>query len=140
MGSDIDVEYLRGLWDAQGGKCALSGITMILPPTTLAWERRTGDPWKASLDRIDNARGYFRDNVRFVTVIANVARQNFSDADLVKFCTITAEFHRDSRRASMYPNPNPTTAPTMEATGSATIPTNAATERAAVTGVTGPEG
>ncbi len=41
------------------------------------------NPDAPSIDRIDNAKGYTEDNVRLVTVHANVARNEFSDADLL---------------------------------------------------------
>jgi hypothetical protein len=59
---------------------------MDLPSDGLEWERRTGDPWKPSLDRIEGTRGYRRGNVRFVTVIANLAKSGFSDAAVIELC------------------------------------------------------
>lgn len=38
------------------------------------------------------ARGYMRDNVRFVCVMANLAKANFSDAELVEFCQLVTEY------------------------------------------------
>lgn len=83
--TDLDADYLRELWTQQRGRCALSGIRMELPRNSLEWERAR-DPWKPSLDRIDPARPYARDNVRFVTVIGNLARGRFADDVLVRFC------------------------------------------------------
>ena len=57
-----------------------------MPPTTLAWVSRAHDPWKPSLDRIDSARGYVKGNVRFVTVLGNLAKGRYSDVDLLRFC------------------------------------------------------
>ena len=63
---------------------------MVLPRNTLAWETQTEDPWKPSLDRIDSSKGYLKGNVRFVTVMANLAKGTFSDAELVRFCQAVA--------------------------------------------------
>ena len=84
--TDLDLECLRALWEEQQGRCALSNLDMVLPRNTAAYDRMTREPRKASLDRIDPARGYVRGNVRFVTLLGNLARNRFSDADLVEFC------------------------------------------------------
>ena len=42
-----------------------------------------------TLDRIDNDKGYVKGNVRFVSVIFNFARNNFSDQDVLNFCQAT---------------------------------------------------
>src|SRR5262249_20499481 len=39
-----------------------------------------------SLDRIDNDRGYTRDNVRVISYLANTAKNNMSDELLIAFC------------------------------------------------------
>lgn len=88
--TDLDADFLRDLWAQQRGRCALSGIPMELPRNSLEWERAR-DPWKPSLDRIDPARPYARGNVRFVTVIGNLARGRFSDDVLVRFCQAVVE-------------------------------------------------
>jgi hypothetical protein len=84
--TDLDLPYLEWLWNEQEGLCALSGRQLTLPPNTESWEKQTNDPWKPSLDRIDNERGYVRGNVRFVCVIANFAKGAFSDEALFEFC------------------------------------------------------
>jgi hypothetical protein len=88
--TDLDLPYLKALWETQGGRCALSGIEMVLPRNTLAWEKQTDDPWKPSLDRIDSSKGYTMGNVRYVTVMANLAKSRFSDEQLRRFCQAVA--------------------------------------------------
>jgi len=94
---NLDPLYLAAIWHQQGGRCAISGILMVLPPDGLTWERRTRDPWKPSLDRADPTLGYVRGNVRFVTVIANLAKSTFSDADVCAFCRAVVEASAQSR-------------------------------------------
>jgi len=89
--TDLDLPYLADLWEQQVGRCAISGILMALPPDGLAWERLTRDPWKPSLDRMDSSHGYVRGNVRFVTVIANLAKGTFTDEELGAFCRAVVE-------------------------------------------------
>jgi|SaaInlStandDraft_4_1057021.scaffolds.fasta_scaffold104024_2 hypothetical protein len=91
--TDMDLPFLRDLWSEQGGRCALSGIVMELPRSTGAWTSRVNDPLKPSLDRIDNAKGYLKGNVRFVTVMANLARGTFTDDQVVSFCRAVVQEH-----------------------------------------------
>lgn len=61
---------------------------MVLPDGAIGWAVR--NPCNASLDRVDHAVGYLKGNVRFVTFMANVARSNFSDSELLGFCKAVA--------------------------------------------------
>lgn len=62
------------------GVCELTGreFDLTLPPKGVR-----ANPNAPSLDRKDNSKGYTEDNVRMVVVHANVARNEFSDADLL---------------------------------------------------------
>jgi len=101
--TDLDLAHLAALWSEQGGRCALSGRSMELPRNGLEWERRTRDPWKPSLDRIEGRLGYTRGNVRFVTVIANLAKSGFSDADVIEFCRGVVELADGAPSTSLAP-------------------------------------
>lgn len=83
---DLDLVHLKSLWEEQRGLCALSGLPMNLPRSTNAHAGASYDPWKASLDRLDHGRGYLKGNVRFVTMMANLCRNGFTDAQLIEFC------------------------------------------------------
>lgn len=74
----ITVEYLKELWDAQEGKCALSGVALDINDTS--------KPTSASLDRIDSSIGYVVGNVRWTSVIANYAKNKWTDEDVIAFC------------------------------------------------------
>ena len=93
-GCDLSAEYLKQLWDEQDGICPLTGLNLILPVNT-----RMGfiesNPNNASIDRIDNSKGYLQGNVRFVSVMANLARQSFSDEQLIDFCKAVVKFKDD---------------------------------------------
>lgn len=86
----VDAEFLRSLWESQAGICPLTGWGLILPLDSSGFSVSYGAR-NASLDRIDNDLGYVRGNVRFVALIANLARARFSDADLLDFCRSVAE-------------------------------------------------
>lgn len=85
FGCDITIEYLKKLWEEQNGICPFTKWSLILPAgTDKAWE--INSPMNASLDRIDNSKGYIQGNVRFTSVMANIARQTFTDGQLIEFC------------------------------------------------------
>ena len=86
--TDIDAKYLLDLWDQQMGRCPLTGWDLILPRNSGGWPMP--DPANASLDRVNNAKGYVRGNVRFVSLMANLARGRFSDVELKEFCKAVA--------------------------------------------------
>lgn len=83
---DLTPAYLRNLWEEGGGRCPLTGWDMILPHSAVGWRKDDPKPRRASLDRIDCSRGYVQGNVRFVSVMANWARHDFSDEELIEFC------------------------------------------------------
>lgn len=70
---EIEVEYLEDLWEAQNGRCAITGVRM----TT-----RFGSLFAASPDRIDSSRGYVKGNVQLVSKAANLAKGAASDVEL----------------------------------------------------------
>jgi hypothetical protein len=72
---DITCQYLKDLWENQNGKCAITNIEMTL--------NKDHSPFQASLDRIDNDKGYIKGNVRFICLITNYARNTWND-DIVK--------------------------------------------------------
>jgi len=93
---DIDLSYLKDLWERQNGICYFTGWHLILPQNIEGW-RDCADCIKskrASLDRIDNSKGYVKGNVRFISFMANIARSNMSDEELIKFCKSVTENQR----------------------------------------------
>ena len=44
------------------------------------------DPFKPSLDRLDNLKGYTKENTRIVWMIQNYAQNTFTDDQVVEFC------------------------------------------------------
>lgn len=87
--TDLDAQYLKEVWDTQGGRCLFTNWQLELPHGTIGWDGPQHGA-RASLDRIDNSKPYVRGNVRFVSVIANYARNKFSDKELIDFCKAVA--------------------------------------------------
>lgn len=75
----LEVEDWLAIYDAQGGKCALSGIEMTFThdknhPTFNAGAKGKKWPYNISPDRIDSGKGYVRGNVQFVCSQVNMMK------------------------------------------------------------------
>ena len=73
---EINIEYLMKIYDAQEGKCALSGIRMT-------WAGGKTMPTSISVDRIDNDKDYVPGNVRLVCMCVNAFRNTMNDEQLL---------------------------------------------------------
>jgi hypothetical protein len=84
---DLTIPYLAKLWFKQKGRCALTGIM-------LEYERgdpQSKNPYRTSVDRIDNNRGYVQGNVRLLTHWANNAKSTWPDEIFVKFVNASSK-------------------------------------------------
>jgi hypothetical protein len=88
----VTPEYLSRLFDEQSGRCALTGVPIVLDvdcDARLAVRNST-----ASLDRIDSSVGYVPGNCRWVHRTINIMRNMLSDDAFVAWCRLVVE-HRD---------------------------------------------
>ncbi len=92
---DIDVEFLRSLWEAQQGCCAVSGLAFTDEPHKEAFVKT---PFAPSLDRIDSSRGYLKGNVRLVCIAANFALNEWGDDVLRRLAHGVVETERQVHR------------------------------------------
>ena len=82
---DIDIDYIMELWNNQKGICPFTGWKLELPKNSSVFA--DGDRMRrASLDRIDSNKGYVKGNVRFISVMANNCKNNFTDKEVRLFC------------------------------------------------------
>lgn len=88
---EIELDDLHRLWCNQDGKCALSGIDLLLSKKT---SDSLKNPFMASLDRIDSSKGYTKDNIQWVCWIGQLAKHTFNTDDINKFC---AEYCRNNK-------------------------------------------
>ena len=65
----------------QGGKCALSDITMQKG-------KYRGDPLSPSIDRIDSLQGYTPENCHLVALGVNISKRNLPVVDFVEMCRL----------------------------------------------------
>lgn len=79
---NLDLIYLKSLWEKQNGVCKFSNVSMILFPTT---NTKKYVPDAASLDRIDSNKGYIKGNVQYVCLAINYAKNTFDTEEFVLF-------------------------------------------------------
>ena len=83
---DIDLPYLKQVWNEQKGICPLTGWKLDLPKHSGDWRSKENKMYRASLDRIDSNKGYIKGNVRYISVIANYCKNTFTDDEVMLFC------------------------------------------------------
>ena len=75
-GGDITADFMFQMWLEQDGCCALSDIKMV-------WGGGKAGPTNMSIDRIDQNRGYYKDNVRLICHSINSFRGQMSDVNML---------------------------------------------------------
>ena len=88
--TDLTLEFLRDIWKRQQGICPLTGWSISLPEGS-SKPGNNSSIYRASLDRIDSSKGYIKDNVRFIAIIANYCKHSFSDDEVKLFCKAVVE-------------------------------------------------
>lgn len=84
MDVGVSIEYLKGLWDRQGGRCVYTAIQLIIP------NRRGTNDWihGASLDRIDSSLGYVEGNVQFVSIAVNNMKNTMTHEQTIELINL----------------------------------------------------
>jgi len=87
---DLTIEEAWELFEEQGGLCALTGLPLSQRPSS------GGAPTaeSASLDRIDNTRGYSPDNVQWVLKDINWMKGTFTQDRFLELCRAVAQHVR----------------------------------------------
>lgn len=92
---NIDVSVtqqdISEIYDKQKGKCALTGIPIRLSP--FSKDRSSND---ASLDRIDNSKGYSKENLRWIHKDVNLMKNHFSDDRFKEVCKLVTKYDAQS--------------------------------------------
>lgn len=73
---DLDRGYLRGLWEKQDGRCAVTNIQMV---------HKFGYLESVSIDRIDSSKGHVKDNIQLVCLAVNRMKNSHSNEDVSNF-------------------------------------------------------
>ena len=73
---DVNIEDLKSQWEIQNGICEFTGVNLILS----SYSKISKNPiYAASLDRIDNSKGYIKGNIRWVSRAINWMKNSMSD-------------------------------------------------------------
>jgi hypothetical protein len=89
---DISISYAWSLYEAQGGKCALSGVDIPFKSGQCkGWDNRS----QASLDRIDSSNGYVDGNVQWVHKDLNVMKWDYTAKEFIAWCIKVAEYNKE---------------------------------------------
>lgn len=77
----VTLEYLRGLYEKQDGKCAMTGVTLVV-----------NGGWNSpSLDKMDPKLGYVEGNVQWLTKKMNTVKQDFTVEEFKELCKTILE-------------------------------------------------
>lgn len=97
---NIDLEYLKSLWQSQNGICPYTGIELTLP----TYKKHKFYFNCASLDRIDSSKGYIKGNVQFIALPINLMKSTKSDIETKRFLkqisSYTSRFREDETISS----------------------------------------
>jgi hypothetical protein len=84
---DIDVEYIKLLYEQQNGLCKYTNWEIPLCQDKNNYKR-------ASLDRVIPESGYTRGNLAWTTIMANHAKNIWPEENLIEFCEAVASKYR----------------------------------------------
>lgn len=87
----LTTPFIVDMYLAQKGLCAVSGLPMM-PETT----QKFSDPFAPSIDRLDNDKGYVRNNVRLVCRIANFAMSVWGEVALIHLARAIVKKHPEA--------------------------------------------
>lgn len=80
----ITIEYVWKLFIQQNRKCAISGLDISFPKKTYS------PTCTASLDRIDNKKGYIKGNVQWLHTDINFMKYDHDQEYFISLCQIVA--------------------------------------------------
>lgn len=107
---DVSMTDLWNLWIKQNGKCALTGVDLVLEAALLN-QRVNWSIVTASLDRINSKIGYVIDNIQWVHKIVNKLKNSFSESEFLHWCSLVVNHanHELSLAEDLYSQESATT-------------------------------
>jgi hypothetical protein len=100
---DITIEYCWELFQRQGGKCALTGLPLVMNGHK---QRMNGKKQTASLDRIDSTKGYVPGNIQWIYVTLNRMKNDTPQDEFVALCRLVARTHPNDNGWQPYEDPS----------------------------------
>jgi len=89
---DIDLQYLKEVWEKQEGKCPYLKRKLVLPLTDQS-HNKSNPNLIASLDRIDSSKGYIKGNVQFISTTLNFAKNKYDEKVLLNLIEMCFTLH-----------------------------------------------
>lgn len=83
----ITPEYLEEILLEQNYKCYLTGETLTFPKSVTDYTHN------ASLDRVDNSKGYIKGNVMWCTIAVNLMKSDTSLDFFIELCNDITKYH-----------------------------------------------
>ncbi len=83
----ISIEYAWSIFEEQNKKCSLSGLPIEFETRKI----RKKDKYIASLDRIDNSKGYIKGNVQWVIKEINYMKNTLNEDKFIELCNKISE-------------------------------------------------
>jgi hypothetical protein len=79
---ELTPQYIDVMYEEQHGRCALSGLPIYW--STTGWDHT------ASIDRLDNSKGYTKENVQIVHKKLNMMRGTLEVEEFIELCKAVA--------------------------------------------------
>lgn len=90
---NISIEYLWELFRGQEEKCALTGISLIIPRSHYSSKKNPPGVAMASVDRIDSSKGYIVGNIQWVCAKINHMKWDLSQEEFIEMCYKVVNTH-----------------------------------------------
>lgn len=85
---DLDKDFILDLYEKQEGLCAIIKEPLTIGDSKINTRTMSTD---ISIDRIDNTKGYTKDNIQLVQQRINFMRCKFDLLDFINICTRISE-------------------------------------------------
>lgn len=89
----VTLQDLKEQWEKQDGICPYTGWKLKTPTSTRQKIPKTPD--RASLDRVDSSKPYTKDNIEFVSLMAQYAKNGWEPSEVIEFCKAVATRHKN---------------------------------------------
>lgn len=87
----VSDDYLYNLFIMQNQKCKISGIDICFPKSSSNKDKANAT---ASLDRIDNTKGYIEGNVQWTHKDINMLKNSWPDEEFINWCHLVSNHNK----------------------------------------------
>ena len=87
---NLTLQDLKDQWEKQNGICPFTGWEMKTDECTQKKGLRK-TPDRASLDRIDSSKGYVKENIQFVCLIVQYAKNDWNESVIFDFANAVSK-------------------------------------------------